>query len=190
MPPLLPLYHNVVKIDKLGIGEEARDVERGSGGVLGATRPRVRHWVRHWDRRSARLSGNGVGPAPSAGPATSATPKDIFLGEVKSRDVFPLLILHMVRKKPEYGNSIIKGITEMTSGVMSVSQNTVYPLLRRLEEKGYVTGAWENPETKSRRFYSITPAGEEKYAEIKHRFGEHLLRLRGALDALEEELYG
>lgn len=187
MPSLLPLYHNVVKIDKLGIGKEAWDVERGSGEGPGA--------MRLWDRKPPRLSRTGARPAPavpatSAAPATSATPKDIFLGEVKSRDVFPLLILHMVRKRPEYGNSIIKGITEMTSGVMSVSQNTVYPLLRRLEEKGYVTGAWENPETKSRRFYSITPAGEEKYAEIKGRFGEHLPRLRRALDALEEELYG
>jgi DNA-binding PadR family transcriptional regulator len=124
------------------------------------------------------------------GAAPAMTPKDIFLSEVKSRDVFPLLILHMVRRQPEYGNSIIKGITEMTSGVMSVSQNTVYPLLRRLEEKGYIEGQWENPETKSRKFYTITPKGEAKYGEIKGPFGEHLLRLKEALNALEGELYG
>ena len=67
---------------------------------------------------------------------SAATPKEIFLGEVKSRGVFPLLVLHLVSKRPEYGNSIIRGIKEMTGGVMSVSPNTVYPLLRRLEEKG------------------------------------------------------
>nr|MBA3952387.1 hypothetical protein [Rubrobacter sp.] len=37
----------------------------------------------------------------------SATPHDVFLGEVKSRTVFPLLILHLVREKPQYGNSLI-----------------------------------------------------------------------------------
>ena len=118
-----------------------------------------------------------------------ATPKDVFLSEVKSRDVFPLLILHMVREKPEYGNSIIKGVKEMTGGVMSVSPNTVYPLLRRLEEKGYVEGEWERPDTRSRRFYKITPRGEEEYREIRDRFELHLLRVKEAVEALHTEIY-
>ena len=87
------------------------------------------------------------------------TPKDLFLSEVKTRDVFPLLILHLVRERPGYGNSIMARIREISAGAMSVSPNTVYPLLRRLEEKNYVKGEWERPETRSRRFYAITPRG-------------------------------
>ena len=120
----------------------------------------------------------------------ATTPRAVFLGEVKRRDVFPLLILHLVRERPEYGNSIIKGVKEMTGGVMSVSPNAIYPLLRRLEEKGYVVGEWEKPDTRSRRFYTITPRGEEKYTEIKGRFEGHLLRVKGALETIHEELYG
>ncbi|CAA9446226.1 MAG: Transcriptional regulator, PadR family [uncultured Rubrobacteraceae bacterium] len=127
---------------------------------------------------------------PMSSTAASATPTEVFLGEVKSKSVFPLLILHMVRKRPEYGNSIIRGIKETTSGVMSVSPNAVYPLLRRLEEKGYVTGEWEDPDTRSRRFYTITPLGEEKYAEIRERFEEHLVRVQGVLESLHREIYG
>ena len=127
---------------------------------------------------------------PLSSTAASATPKDVFLGEVKSKSVFPLLILHMVRKRPEYGNSIIRGIKETTSGVMSVSPNAIYPLLRRLEEKGYVTGEWEDPDTRSRRFYTITPLGEEKYTEIRERFEDHLLRVQVALESLHREIYG
>lgn len=119
-----------------------------------------------------------------------ATPKDVFLSEIKSRTVFPLLILHLVRKKPEYGNSIINQIREKSAGAMNVSPNTVYPLLRRLEEKGYVKGEWERPDTRSRRFYTITPRGEEKYQEIKQRFEAHLLRVQRAIESLHEELYG
>jgi PadR family transcriptional regulator PadR len=81
-------------------------------------------------------------------------------------------------------------VKEMTGGVMSVSPNTVYPLLRRLEEKGYLVGEWEDPDTRTRRFYSITPRGEEKYEEMKGRFEEHLLRVRRAIEALQEEIYG
>lgn len=96
----------------------------------------------------------------------------------------------MVNKQPEYGNSIIKGVKDMTSGVMSASPNTVYPLLRRLEEKGYLTAEWEDQHTRTRRFYSITPRGEEKYHEIKDLFEEHLLRVKTAIESMQEEIYG
>jgi DNA-binding PadR family transcriptional regulator len=125
-----------------------------------------------------------------AEPVERATPKDIFLSEVKTRDVFPLLVLHIVREESAYGNSIMARIREISAGAMSVSPNTIYPLLRRLEEKGYVEGEWERPDTRSRRFYKITPSGEEKYAEIKGRFEVHLLRVREAIEALHDELYG
>ena len=118
------------------------------------------------------------------------TPKDIFLSEVKTRDVFPLLILHIVREEPAYGNSIMAQIREICAGTMSVSPNTIYPLLRRLEEKGYVEGEWERPDTRSRRFYKITGRGEQKYAEIKGRFEVHLVRVREAIESLHRELYG
>ena len=118
------------------------------------------------------------------------TPKDVFLSEVKTRDVFPLLILHLVREEPAYGNSIMTRIREISAGTMSVSPNTIYPLLRRLEEKGYVEGEWERPDTRSRRFYKITERGEEKYGEIKGRFEAHLLRVREAIESLHRELYG
>jgi PadR family transcriptional regulator, regulatory protein PadR len=98
--------------------------------------------------------------------------------------------LHIVREEPAYGNAIMARIREICAGTMSVSPNTVYPLLRRLEEKGFVRGEWERPDTRSRRFYKITPGGEEKYAEIKGRFEVHLLRVREAIESLHRELYG
>lgn len=122
--------------------------------------------------------------------AERTTPKDIFLSEIKTRNVFPLLILHFVREQPEYGNSLMQKIREKSAGVMSVSPNTVYPLLRRLEEKGYVEGAWERPDTRSRRFYTITPKGEERYEEMREQFEAHLLRVREAIESLHGELYG
>ena len=131
-----------------------------------------------------------TGEKSAGGAKSSATPHDVFLGEVKSRTVFPLLILHLVREKPQYGNGLIGQIKELSAGVMSVSPNTVYPLLRRLEEKGYVEGEWERPDTRSRRFYKITPSGEEKYAEIKANMEEHLLRVKRAIESLQEEIYG
>jgi PadR family transcriptional regulator, regulatory protein PadR len=127
---------------------------------------------------------------PVGRPVERTTPKDIFLSEIKTRDVFPLLVLHIVREEPAYGNSIMARIREISAGAMSVSPNTIYPLLRRLEAKGYVEGEWERPDTRSRRFYKITPAGEKKYVEIKGRFEVHLLRVREAIESMRQEIYG
>lgn len=53
---------------------------------------------------------------------------------------------------------------------------TVYPLLRRLERRGVLTGAWEDEDTAHaqqrppRRYYRLTPAGQASMADIVDRF--------------------
>ena len=70
---------------------------------------------------------------------------DVFGGEIRRRDVFPLLVLHLIAREPAYGNRLIEGIEEITEGVISVNPNTIYPLLRELEGRGLIEGAWEHP---------------------------------------------
>src|SRR5215203_1122041 len=84
---------------------------------------------------------------------------DVFGGEVRRRDVFPLLVLHLISREPAYGNRLIEEIQEITGGVISVNPNTIYPLLRSLESRGLIAGQWEHPDRRTRRFYSITDAG-------------------------------
>src|SRR4051794_20031406 len=48
-------------------------------------------------------------------------PSDVFGGEIRRRDVFPLLVLHLIRSEPSYGNHLIDAIEEMTQGVISVN---------------------------------------------------------------------
>jgi len=53
---------------------------------------------------------------------------------------------------------------------------TVYPLLRRLERRGVLSGAWEDAaEAKTeqrpqRRYYELTPVGEDSMADVMERF--------------------
>ena len=53
---------------------------------------------------------------------------------------------------------------------------TVYPILRRLERRGVLEGAWEDAETARReqrpprRYYELTPLGEGCMAEVVERF--------------------
>ena len=65
-----------------------------------------------------------------------------------------LLVLSLLTAGPEYGYSIIKS-TGLKSG-------TLYPILMRLKEKGYISSDWqasESPGRPPRQIYQITPKG-------------------------------
>src|SRR5438093_10424261 len=94
-------------------------------------------------------------------------PMDVFGGEIRRRDVFPLLVLHLIAREPGYGNRLIEEIEGISEGVISVNPNTIYPLLRELEARGMIEGRWEHPDRRTRRYYSITPAGRKEYRRLR-----------------------
>jgi PadR family transcriptional regulator, regulatory protein PadR len=112
----------------------------------------------------------------------------IFRGPVKTKTIVPLLILHLLAKGPDHGYGLMERIDRMTGSVMPVNPNTMYPLLRRLEERGFVIGAWEHPDRRSRRIYRITRAGLERYEQIKVRTRPHLDALIEAMLRLRSEV--
>jgi PadR family transcriptional regulator PadR len=112
----------------------------------------------------------------------------IFRGPVKTKTIVPLLALHLLSKGPDHGYGLMERIDRMTGSVMPVNPNTMYPLLRRLEERGFVIGAWEHPDRRSRRIYRITRAGLERYEQIKIRTRPHLDALIEAMLRLRSEV--
>ncbi|MGZ8667447.1 MAG: PadR family transcriptional regulator [Solirubrobacterales bacterium] len=117
-------------------------------------------------------------------------PSDVFGGEIRRRDVFPLLVLHLVAKEPTYGNRLIESIEEMTQGVISVNPNTMYPLLREMETKGLVEGRWELPDRRTRRYYSITPAGRREYKRLLADVEPFLDSVISSIALIKDEVYG
>lgn len=57
---------------------------------------------------------------------------------------------------PEYGYSLIEALTAKG---MDVEQNTLYPLLRRLEKQGLLESIWQLEENRPRRYYKISALG-------------------------------
>jgi DNA-binding PadR family transcriptional regulator len=116
--------------------------------------------------------------------------QDPFSGELRRRDVLPLLVLHLIVAGPSYGNQLMERIAGMTEGVLSVNPNTMYPLLRRLEEGGLIAGQWEHPERRTRRFYSITPAGRKEYKRLVKEVRPFLDSVGRSIDEIVREVYG
>lgn len=115
---------------------------------------------------------------------------DIFGGEIRRRDLFPLLVLHMIAREPAYGNRLIEGIAELTEGAISVNPNTIYPLLRDLEARGLIEGEWEHPDRRSRRFYSITRQGRAEERRLRAEVEPFLDSVIRSVGLIKREIYG
>ncbi|GAC1406406.1 MAG: hypothetical protein NVSMB64_12060 [Candidatus Velthaea sp.] len=124
-------------------------------------------------------------------PNPKKTPGDeVLRGPIKSKTVFPVLVLHMLAEGPDHGFGLMQRIESICSDLLAVNTNTIYPLLRRLEERGFITGEWDHPTKRSRRLYAITPAGRERLARIKANMVPYLDYLAASVDRLRHELYG
>src|SRR6202790_3761572 len=71
-----------------------------------------------------------------------------------------LLILSLVEARARHGYEISKLIEERSQGTLSFRVASLYPLLYRLEARGWIQGRWvEKPGQRRRRFYKLTREG-------------------------------
>ena len=116
--------------------------------------------------------------------------RDPITGELRKREVLPLLVLHFMKQGPSYGNQLMERISAVTVGVLSVNPNTMYPLLRQLEERGLIEGSWEHPERRSRRYYSLTDAGLREYERLVNDTRPFLDSVLRSIEEIVREVYG
>ena len=151
------------------------------------------------DREGGKPVSEAVAEATRAGreargrkgrPRRGGRPSDALGGEIRRRDVFPLLVLHLISREPAYGNRLIEAIEEITQGVISVNPNTMYPLLRQMEQDGLVEGRWELPDRRTRRYYSITAAGKREYRRLRREVEPFLDSVIRSITLIKGEVYG
>lgn len=115
---------------------------------------------------------------------------DVFGGELRRRDVFPLLVLHLIEREPSFGNRLIEEIEQISGGMISVNPNTMYPLLRDLESEGKIEGRWEHPDKRTRRFYAITDEGRVELERLRVELEPFLETMARTIRLIRNELYG
>ena len=71
-----------------------------------------------------------------------------------------LLILSLVEEQARHGYDIARLIEIRSKGALSFHAASLYPLLYRLEQRGWIKGRWvEKAGERRRRLYRLTPAG-------------------------------
>jgi DNA-binding PadR family transcriptional regulator len=122
-------------------------------------------------------------------PKPTAPAEEVLKGPIKSKTVFPVLVLHLLADQADHGSGLMARIEVLCAGLLAVNTNTIYPLLRRLEERGFIVGEWEHPTKRSRRFYRITDDGRKRLDRIKFGMLPYLDTLAGSIARLRSELY-
>jgi transcriptional regulator len=85
----------------------------------------------------------------------------IFDRELKKGSA-ELLILSLVEVRPRHGYEISKLIENRSGGALSFHVASLYPLLYRLEKRGWIKGQWvEKAGQRRRRYYKLTPEGKK-----------------------------
>lgn len=107
---------------------------------------------------------------------------DILDRELKKGSA-ELLILSLVEARARHGYEISKLIESRSGGHLKFHIASLYPLLYRLEERGWIQGTWvEKAGERRRRFYKLTAPGHKVLAaqrETWKTFVESVARITG-----------
>ena len=94
-----------------------------------------------------------------------------------------LLILSLLEAQPRHGYDLSKLIEARSGGVLTFRVASLYPLLYRLEKRGWIQGRWiEKAGQRRRRYYKLTTSGANVLASQRatwKEFAEAIHRLAG-----------
>lgn len=109
-----------------------------------------------------------------------------FTPEVKKGSA-ELLVLALVEERPRHGYEISKLIEGRSGGALSFHVASLYPMLYRLERRGWVEGRWvEKAGQRRRRYYKLTAEGRKvlvRQRSVWRQFMVALDRVAGISEA-------
>lgn len=75
-----------------------------------------------------------------------------------------LLVLRVLALGPHHGHGIVIAIQARSGNSLLVDHGSLYPALQRLEQRGWIKGAWGTSDNNRRaRFYSLTTVGRKQF---------------------------
>jgi PadR family transcriptional regulator PadR len=90
-----------------------------------------------------------------------------------------LLLLSVLEARPRHGYELGKLIETWSGGRLVFHLDSLYPLLYRLEERGWIKGTWvEKPGERRRRFYRLTPVGRRVLLQQRRTWDDSIEAVR------------
>ena len=99
-------------------------------------------------------------------------PVTIFERELKKGSA-ELMVLSLVEDRARHGYEISKLIESLSEGALTFNVASLYPMLYRLESRGWIQGRWvEKAGQRRRRYYRITDQGKKVLAQQRQSWQE------------------
>lgn len=130
----------------------------GDPGIVG---PKAR-----WLQAGLLGAGLDAGAPPQYIVAPHMAPKD----DLKKGGA-ELMVLAAIEDVPRHGYDIAREIDSRSTGVLRFHVASLYPMLYRLERRGWIAGRWvEKSGQRRRRYYKLTPEGRRMLAAQRHEW--------------------
>ena len=102
-----------------------------------------------------------------------------MIGSGIKRGTAELAILSVLERDSLHGYELARQIEKNTRGSLRFTLASLYPLLYRMEQRGWIRGAWQVSENgRRRRCYRLTPAGRKKLSPLRAEWSELFQALR------------
>ena len=95
------------------------------------------------------------------------------------RGCLVVAVLGQLRKE-QYGYTLRKALAD---DGLDIDESTLYPLLRRLESQGLLISQWREEDKRNKRFYRLSPIGEQMLAQLL----EEWQRINASLEKILQE---
>lgn len=104
------------------------------------------------------------------------------------RGTAEMLVLYLLSKEDLYGYQITQAFAEKSGGVYTMLEGSLYPILYRLTEAGYITDYTRQVgKRRTRRYYHLEDKGREYYQEILRDYDAITNSISKILDRKTEE---
>jgi PadR family transcriptional regulator, regulatory protein PadR len=87
-----------------------------------------------------------------------------------SRQIHEMLVLGVLRSEEKHGYQIALDVEARSSGLFGLQHGTLYPILHRLEDRGWIKGRWDTGEGRRKKVYRLTADGRRHLSGEIDRF--------------------
>ncbi|WP_347860975.1 helix-turn-helix transcriptional regulator [Salimicrobium sp. PL1-032A] len=70
-----------------------------------------------------------------------------------------ILMLNLISRRDRYGYEIVRDLKQQSEALYNMSEGTLYPALKRLEKKEWLSSYWSETDSGRRKYYRITEDG-------------------------------
>jgi PadR family transcriptional regulator PadR len=92
-----------------------------------------------------------------------------------------ILILSLLLEGPKYGYEISQQLKQRSGGYFAMKEGLLYPALHRMQQNGWLASSWHRIDGRRRKYYALTPSGQEVLDEQSAEWRTFLEQLSALL---------